>query len=52
MGITPDIPAVIWLKGLPCSGKSTIGGGIYRILKDMWCPAEHLDGDEIRKIFP
>ena len=47
-----NLPAVIWITGLPCSGKTTIGAGIYQILKEKGMRAEHLDGDEIRKIFP
>jgi len=50
--IMNDIPAVIWITGLPCSGKTTIGAGVYKILKEKGLRAEHLDGDEIRKIFP
>lgn len=52
MGINTFKPAVIWLTGLPCSGKTTIAAGVYKILNEKGFNTEHLDGDEIRKIFP
>jgi len=38
-------PFVIWLTGLPCSGKSTIAKGVY----DADCGNVLIDGDKIRK---
>ena len=37
---------VIWLTGLPCSGKTTIGKSLKKIIKDT--NIIHLDGDIIR----
>jgi len=45
-------PVVIWITGLPGSGKTTIGKGVYEELKSRGIEAEFLDGDAIRKIFP
>ena len=46
------LPAVIWLTGLPASGKSTIAMGVYNYLLENGNRVEHLDGDEVRAIFP
>lgn len=45
-------PAVLWLTGLPCSGKTTIADGVCQALKKKGLPVEHLDGDTIRNLFP
>ena len=43
---------VIWLTGLPCSGKTTIGSAlVHRILAE-GKKAKLLDGDEVRKAWP
>jgi adenylyl-sulfate kinase len=39
--------AVIWLTGLPCSGKTTIGDALAKSLKKS--KVERLDGDIVRK---
>ncbi len=44
--------AVLWFTGLSGSGKSTLSEGIYKQLKAKGIITEHLDGDEIRNIFP
>jgi adenylylsulfate kinase len=43
---------VLWFTGLPASGKSTLAELVYRKLLKSGIPAEHLDGDEVREIFP
>ena len=40
--------AVIWLTGLPCSGKSTIAVEFQALLFELGCNAYILDGDNIR----
>jgi len=40
--------AVVWLTGLPGSGKSTIGRATERILYDLGLQTATLDGDNIR----
>jgi len=40
---------VIWITGLPASGKSTIGRLLKERLISMGYKVEHLDGDEVRK---
>jgi len=40
---------VIWLTGLPGSGKTTIARELERILRDRGFKVEVLDGDEVRK---
>ena len=52
MGKTKARPAVIWLTGLPGSGKSTIARGVVEALARRGAGVEHLDGDTIREIFP
>jgi adenylylsulfate kinase len=39
----------IWLTGLPCSGKSTIGKKVVERIRSRGNPAQLLDGDEIRR---
>lgn len=38
---------VLWMTGLPCSGKSTISKKLSKIIKNLII----LDGDEIRELF-
>lgn len=45
-------PAVIWLTGLPCAGKSTIAREVEAELRRRGLPVESLDGDTIRAVFP
>lgn len=45
-------PAVLWFTGLSGSGKSTIAEAVARRLEVAGVPVEHLDGDEIRGVFP
>ncbi len=40
--------AIIWLTGLPCSGKSTIAVELQALLFEMGCNTYILDGDNIR----
>ncbi len=42
--------AVLWLTGLPCSGKTTIGEPLVRELRSCGFKVENLDNDEVRKI--
>ena len=46
------LPSVIWLTGLPSSGKTTIAHGVIEYLSKNKTRVEHLDGDVMRKIFP
>lgn len=43
---------VIWLTGLPGSGKTTIASALVDRLQKDGRPAELIDGDAIRKVFP
>ena len=40
---------VLWLTGLPCSGKTTIGQALYKEIKRRGLSVRHLDGDIVRK---
>jgi adenylylsulfate kinase len=40
--------AVVWLTGLPSSGKSTLARHVLARLRDRGVPAAVLDGDEVR----
>lgn len=40
---------VIWITGLPASGKTTVGKLLKDKLIEMGYKVEHLDGDEVRK---
>jgi adenylylsulfate kinase len=40
---------VIWLSGLPCSGKTTIGSGLETVLQNAGFVVRMLDGDVTRK---
>ena len=43
---------VLWLTGLPASGKSTLAQEVYDILEKKCYAVEHLDGDKVRELFP
>jgi adenylylsulfate kinase len=43
---------VIWLTGLPASGKSTLASAIAKKLRARGHAVEELDGDAIREVFP
>jgi adenylylsulfate kinase len=40
---------VIWLTGIPCSGKTTLAQGVASSLRRHRTPVEVLDGDELRQ---
>ena len=40
---------VVWLTGLPGSGKTTIARLVERHIRKLGLPVEVLDGDEVRK---
>ena len=40
---------VIWITGLPASGKTTIARRVEEVLRDMGYRVEFLDGDEVRR---
>lgn len=40
--------AVLWLTGLPSSGKSTLAARVLSALREKGSPAALLDGDEVR----
>ena len=40
---------VIWLTGLPCSGKTSISKGIEEYFKEKKLPIQRLDGDVVRE---
>jgi adenylyl-sulfate kinase len=43
-----DKGTFLWFTGVPASGKSTIGRGVEKALKDRGVRIENLDADEIR----
>ncbi len=45
-------PFVLWLTGLPCSGKKEIADNLYRFLKKRNIPVERLDGDDVKTLLP
>ena len=44
------MPFIIWITGLPSSGKTTLGGKLYDYLKDKGFKVIWLDSDELRRI--
>lgn len=40
---------IVWITGLPCSGKTTLGGALVERLKERGKRAYLLDGDALRK---
>jgi len=44
-----DEAPVIWITGLPASGKSTLARQLWKRFRDMGLKAEVLDGEELRK---
>jgi len=48
-----DVPAfVVWLTGLPASGKKAVGDAVHRLLKRERFRVERLDSRDIRSLFP
>jgi bifunctional enzyme CysN/CysC len=47
-----EIGAVVWLTGLSGAGKSTIGEQVAAELRRIGRRVEHLDGDNVRELFP
>lgn len=45
-------PFVVWLTGLPASGKTAIGDKLAQRLTDMGIKVERLDAHQVRDIFP
>jgi len=45
-------PPIIWITGLPASGKTTLAIELKNRLSRKGFIVEHLDGDKIREIFP
>ena len=45
-------PSVVWLTGLSGSGKSTISQQVTESLRAKGLKVEHLDGDNVRSLFP
>ncbi|MBX9769579.1 MAG: adenylyl-sulfate kinase, partial [Bdellovibrionales bacterium] len=45
-------PQVFWLTGLSGAGKSTIAESLVQKLRAQGHRVEHLDGDNLREIFP
>lgn len=43
------VPISIWLTGLPCSGKTTLGKALFDYLQGKGMQVKHFDGDEVRK---
>ena len=39
---------VVWMTGLPCSGKTTVATGLEEALRERGVKVEVLDGDEVR----
>lgn len=52
MTSTGTLPAVVWFTGLPAAGKTTLARALKRRLEAVGTPAELLDGDELRALFP
>ena len=42
---------VVWIEGLPCSGKTTIAQAVSRALQTTGQDIQILDGDEVRRMF-
>lgn len=45
-------PFVLWITGLPCSGKTTLAEAVAHKLSHNGARVEHLDGEKIRDLFP
>ncbi len=45
-------PFVVWLTGLPKSGKTTIGNNLFRLLQKEGIKVQRLDSKEVRALFP
>lgn len=48
----PLVPTVIWITGLPASGKSSVADRVADQLRVRGLPVERLDGDALRAVFP
>jgi adenylylsulfate kinase len=45
-------PFVLWITGLPGSGKTTLANAVSEKLSKNGCKIERLDGDRVRRLFP
>ena len=45
-------PVVVWLTGLPASGKTTLAKWVSAALRERGYRVEELDGDTMRQLFP
>jgi adenylylsulfate kinase len=52
MSTAPALPAVLWLTGLPCAGKTTLARLLQERLQQRDYPVEWLDGDRVRESLP
>ena len=50
--LTKNYGCVLWITGLPASGKSTLAEEVCKVLESQDLAVEHLDGDKVRQIFP
>jgi len=46
-----DAGWVVWIEGLPCSGKTTVARAVADRLRSQGRAVEVLDGDEVRRMF-
>jgi adenylylsulfate kinase len=51
-GKSASSTAVVWITGLPASGKTTLAQGLREKLESRKLTVEHIDGDEVRSLFP
>lgn len=51
MAGVPNGGFVVWIEGIPCSGKSTIAQELSRRLRAAGGKVQILDGDEVRRMF-
>ncbi|HYA10143.1 MAG TPA: adenylyl-sulfate kinase [Thermoplasmata archaeon] len=48
---SPESGWVVWIEGLPCSGKTTLSRAASERLRSLGREVEVLDGDEVRRMF-
>lgn len=49
--VRSDAGLVVWITGLPCAGKTTVGRALWALSREQHWHSTFLDGDMLRQVF-